>query len=115
MIEVRYPHMRSELQHGLAGILRPIEGGRDFDARMNLLDHLIHFVYDDTTLASDPSAAIGWYLRDMSEASAVRKFVSALDAFFDRWGIEHSDESYFSNPEWLEVERLGEDLLAMLR
>lgn len=64
------------------------------------MDYAIHFIYDDTCLAEDPSKAIGWFLVDESEASASRNLVSALNIVFDKYGTKEDDAFYINSPEW---------------
>lgn len=67
------------------------------------LDYTIHFLYDDTSLASDPASDIGYILTDLKEVDAVRNVTNAIDVVFDKYGMELSDAEYIATPEWDDV------------
>jgi hypothetical protein len=79
----------------------------------NLTD-VVHFFYDDTTLASDPDKCVGWFLRDTSEVAAVRALTSAMDTLFAELGTEQPDEAYLRAPGWQQVVGRAKDLGALL-
>ncbi len=66
-------------------------------------DYAVHFLYDDTRLAVDARSTIGWILRSETEAEAISKVVASLEAIFQKYGTELSDEDYIHLPEWASV------------
>ncbi|MEN0119210.1 MAG: hypothetical protein AAGD15_21020 [Agrobacterium cavarae] len=63
-------------------------------------DYVVHFLYDDTELASKPYGMIGWCLRSEEEALSIQKLVAAIDQVFERNGLELSDQEYLHTSEW---------------
>ncbi|MGN8172518.1 SCO4402 family protein [Agrobacterium sp. 22117] len=66
-------------------------------------DFVVHFLYDDTELANNPYAMIGWCLRSESEALAIENLVAAIDQVFEKNGLELSDQEYLLTNEWPSV------------
>lgn len=104
--QLNYPDMRGELidyLHALsdreyqrqAWVLGNRPGG-GYDE----LNYAIHFLYDDTDLAKDPSSLIGWILTGENEANAITSLIRALDTVFDKYGTDLSDEEYLDKTEW---------------
>ncbi|WP_018236021.1 hypothetical protein [Ensifer sp. BR816] len=71
--------------------------------RYDELDYTIHFLYDDTELASDPESTIGVFLYDHREAEGIRSIIAAIDRVFEKYGLELSDAEYLSKLEWMQV------------
>lgn len=107
--ELKYPQMRDELidyLHALADKgyqylawvedKRP-QGGHDE------LDYTIHFLYDDTDLANDPSSLISWILRGDEEAYAISVLIEAIDYLFEQYGTDLKDKEYLEKHEWNKV------------
>jgi len=67
------------------------------------MDYAIHFLYDDTDLASNPKDTIGWFLLNDEEADIIAKLVAAIDRIFLIYGMDLSDNDYISAPEWVDV------------
>ncbi len=67
------------------------------------LDYAIHFLYDDTELATDPNSLIGWILLDQCEADSIRNLTCAIDRLFEINGLELTDEEYIQKNEWPSV------------
>ena len=64
------------------------------------LDYAIHFLFDDTALASSPEELIGVCLSNIEEANLIRNLCSSIDAFFQKYGYEKTDEEYINLPGW---------------
>ncbi len=64
---------------------------------------VVHFFYDDTTLAEDPDQWVGLILRDASEVDAVKALVSAMDLLFAQMGTEEPDDAYIRSADWPQV------------
>jgi hypothetical protein len=109
MIEIKFPWMRAQLLDFLKGLSDYFyqkenwqvfrEGVKEYDE----LDYTIHFLYDDTDLASDPSSTVGYYLYDDNEVQAIRSIVSAIEVVFEKYGLELTDAEYIEKPEWMQV------------
>lgn len=69
------------------------------------LDYTIHFLYDDTVLASNPRSTIGLILESEEESKLIANLIFALDAVFETHGLELSDEEYIGTAGWEEVVR----------
>jgi len=107
---MQYPNMRAELLEYLqdladidyqqqAWVRDEAAPGAEHDT----LDHAIHFLFDDTSLAVAPEAAIGVFLVDQEEARAVHTVTQAIDALLHRYGTSLSDAAYLAKPEWGQV------------
>lgn len=95
------PAMRNELMVDLralhaSGTATPI----DLRRIESDLDDLIHFLYDDTCLASDASDAVGWFLRSEEEAGRIREITTALDLFFATFGMHLNEERVVTHWRW---------------
>jgi hypothetical protein len=66
-------------------------------------DLSVHFLFDDTELASDPESAIGYFLKNKIEAQAVKSVCDELDSIFDKYGYKHTDDEYINFAEWHNV------------
>lgn len=98
-MKLTYPNMRAELVEHLADLSDPdkIEHGGPTGS---LLDYAVNFLFDDTVLAEDAKQAVGWFLRDESEATAVQAITHALNSVFDVHGTDKSDAEYARCAEW---------------
>ncbi|PIF76585.1 hypothetical protein CLU95_3752 [Variovorax sp. 54] len=110
MNHITYPEMRQELIEYLQGLADPqyqrrvwvdqlLEDGVQHDE----FDYAVHFLFDDTALASDPHSTIGWILKDASEADTVTAVVASIEAVFAKHGTKLSDAEYIELPEWHSV------------
>jgi len=119
MTGVTYPYMRLDLRE-YADSLRD-----EAHQRLVWVSHLpsekqdnftdvVHFFYDDTSLASDPGRCVGVFLRDETEAAAVRALTSAIDALFAALGTEQPDDEYLRAPGWQLVVSRAKELVALL-
>lgn len=66
-------------------------------------DYAVHFIYDDTSLATDPEDTIGVFLKDENEVQMIKAVVAALERVFDALGMKATDEEYISSREWSDV------------
>lgn len=110
MIQVKYPEMRKELEEHLRALADPVyqrrmwvEGKADGSVRHDEFDYAVHFLYDDTQLASDAQSTVGWILKDASEAEHIAALVQSIDVLFARYGTKLSDAEYIELPEWRAV------------
>lgn len=78
-------------------------------------DQAVHFIYDDTCLGDDPSEAIGWYVRDEEEATAIRRLVAELDVLFNLMGTSAPDAEYIESKQWPEIVREAKSLHEVLK
>jgi hypothetical protein len=70
------------------------------DGVYDCMDYAIHFIYDDTCLAENPSKALGWFIKNEEELDAIKRLVSSLDFIFEKYGTKLKDESYIKLKEW---------------
>ncbi|MES2821393.1 MAG: hypothetical protein V4812_20660 [Pseudomonadota bacterium] len=107
MNNLKLATMRKELLQYLEG-LSDIEyqkkiwvaGERTEGVMHDELDYTIHFLYDDTDLATDPDSLIGWILLDKIEVDSIKELISALDRLFEVHGLNSTDEEYMQAKEW---------------
>lgn len=107
MIQVKYPEMRKELEEHLRALADPayqrrvwVDGQAEGAVQHDEFDYAMHFLYDDTELASDAHSTVGWILNDASEAECITALVNSIDVVFERYGTELSDAEYIELPEW---------------
>lgn len=107
--ELEYPAMRDELISYLEGL-----SSADYqysawvsrsssDIAYDELNYTIHFLYDDTDLATDPRSWVGIVLRGESEVRAISDVVKSIDEVFDKYGTCLADDGYLTKPEWAKV------------
>lgn len=107
---MKYPEMRHELIDHLQA-LSDINYQRDVwsgqyqhpEIEHDELDYAVHFLFDDTCLAENPSKAIGWFLNNEKEAQTVKDLVTALEEVFHIYGTNLDDADYIEKPEWSKV------------
>ena len=107
---MKYPEMYEELI-GYLNDLRSKEYqievwvNKNFpdDVRFDELNNSIHFLFDDTQLATDPSSCIGCFLKNEREAKLIGALCLELDTIFKKYGTELADEEYINLPEWEKV------------
>lgn len=121
MIEVKYPEMRKELEEHLRALADPVyqrrvwvDGSADGTVQHDELDYAMHFLYDDTQLASDAPSTVGWILKTASEAECIAALVKSIDVVFERYGTKLSDAEYIELPEWRSVVLAAEAAAASL-
>ncbi|MDI6836300.1 MAG: hypothetical protein QMD99_11385 [Rhizobiaceae bacterium] len=109
MKNIKFPWMRAQLISFIRGLSdfnyqkRNWQIYRPDQERYDELDYTIHFFYDDTSLAADPSSLIGDILCDDREVLEMRSIVSAIDLVFEKYGLELKDAEYLAKPEWIRV------------
>lgn len=104
----RFPERRAELIHTLDDLGDPVFQRREWMERASgnswqNFDEMVHFLFDDTDLASNPASAIGYYLANEKEVEAVQAVVAAVDRVFQKYGMRRTNHEYISAPEWSEV------------
>ena len=67
------------------------------------LDYLVHFLFDDTSLAEDAHSTIGWILESEEEAACVKDLVAATNNFLEAFPEDVTPERAFTDPLWKEV------------
>ena len=107
--ELKLPWMRNELIHYLHNLADEVyqyqawvedsrpEGGHDE------LDYIIHFLYDDTDLANNPSSLIGWILKGEKEVNVIVDLINSLNYLFEKYGTELTDKEYLEKAEWKNI------------
>jgi hypothetical protein len=120
MIQLRSPDMRTRLIEYLKD-LSDIDYQKNhwgvFDEKSGTydeLDSVVHFLFDETALASDPAGLIGWSLYSIEEAVSIRKLSEAFDTVFKANGLNLSDQEYLVTQEWPLVLQAASDALSML-
>lgn len=121
MSEVRFPQMRAEVIDAVRALADP-----EYQQRVWIRRELpqpdyyddftlnIHILYDDTRVLEEPAGTVGDVLRSAEEATALAPLARQLDALFDRYGTDLSDEEYLATPEWAGVVRAAQTALAAL-
>jgi hypothetical protein len=107
--ELKYPSMREELIDYLRGL-----SDRDYQYQSwvydkcpggghDELDYAIHFLFDDTDLATDPESDIGGFLLNKKEAELMANLIDRLNYIFDKYSLNLADREYIEKPEWEDV------------
>jgi hypothetical protein len=122
MTAVRFPQMRQELIGNLQALSDPdyqqriwVEARSQGTIEHDEFDYTIHFLYDDTELASNPRNAIGTILVDEVEVRKVADLIKALDFVFDKYGMRLADAQYITLPEWSGVVAAARAALKIIR
>jgi len=118
---VEFPWMRAELLENLYDL-----SDRDFQRRIWIehkyphenyyadFDMVIHYLYDDTQVATDPYDWIGAVLRDEREAEAMVPVGRAIDRLLDELGKDKTDKEYIESPLWDDVVRAARAAFAII-
>lgn len=122
MADVKYPEMRTELIQHLQA-LSDVEyqqrvwvlGESDGATEHDEFDYAVHYIYDDTRLATDPASTIGTILRSDEEAGTVSKLVDAIDMIFQKYGTKLSDAEYIQLPEWDAVLKAAKEAASLIQ
>ncbi|MDR7150514.1 hypothetical protein J2W49_002472 [Hydrogenophaga palleronii] len=121
MIQVKYPEMRKELEAHLQALADPayqrrvwVDGQAEGAVHHDEFDYAVHFLYDDTQLASDALSTVGWILIDAAEAECITALVRSIDVVFERYGTKLSDAEYIELPEWHSVIQAAKTAVADL-
>ena len=119
MNPIRFLDMRANL-HGFSESLsdeayqKRVWIERQPSATRDSFTDVVHFFYDDTTLAEHPDQWLGLILRNASEVDAVKALVSAMDVLFAKIGTEEPDEAYIRSADWPQVVMLARKLVTQL-
>lgn len=117
---VKYPDMRRMLIeniHILSDRQHQQRVWVQFDIDPNIVDNfdeVVHFFFDDTTLAEEPDALVGIILKNAEEAQVVKKVTKAIDHLLDTLGKKCPDEEYVSSPEWDAVVQAAREAKAII-
>ncbi len=63
------------------------------------IDHVFHFLFDDTDLADDPYSEIARILKNRTEAKMLEDLTTALHAMLLRLGDQHS-KNFMADKAW---------------
>lgn len=119
MSPIRFPDMRANL-HGFSESLsdeayqKRVWIDHQPSAVRDSFTDVVHFFYDDTTLAEHPDQWVGLVLRNASEVDAVKALASAMDSLFAKMGTEEPDEVYIRSADWPHIVTLARRLVAQL-
>lgn len=119
MNPIRFPDMRANL-HGFSESLsdeayqKRVWIEHQPSAVRDSFTDVVHFFYDDTTLAKQPEQWVGLILRSASEVDAVKTLISAMDLLFAKMGTEEPDEAYIRSADWPQIVILARRLVAQL-
>jgi hypothetical protein len=121
MSEVRFPQMRDEVVGAVQALADP-----EYQQRVWIRHELpqpdyyddftlnIHILYDDTRVLEVPDETVGDVLRSPAEAAAMAPLAQRIDALFERYGTDLSDQEYLDTPEWPAIVRAAQTALATL-
>jgi len=101
---LKYPNMRAELVEYIDALVdnssqkesQKKTGGSIYGD----MDHVVHFLYDDTCLAENPSKALGWFIKNEEEIEAINKLIASFELVFEKYGTKSEDEAYLKTKEW---------------
>jgi|688.fasta_scaffold431661_2 hypothetical protein len=120
--DVTYPEIRRELLHYIYALANTDYQYENWITRKSWsedekdsLDFCIHFLFDDTNLASDPEASIGILLLNKEEAGAINRITSALNEVLDSNGSDEEDLTYLRSPQWVKVIETARAALKIFR
>lgn len=121
MTAVRHPYLRSEIVDAVRSL-----ADREHQQRVWLdrnyptpsydedFDAVVHWLFDDTDVLTDPASLVGSIVRTAAEADVMAPLRAALDTLLDTLGAELSDEEYVSSPLWDPVVEAAVAALAVL-
>lgn len=124
MNNLKHPDMREELIQHLFALSDAdyqhriwVLGGADekIGTVHDEFDYAVHFLYDDSRLASDPSSTVGWILRDQAEVMKISRLVESIEVVFQKYGTKLSDAEYIKLPEWAAVLATAKDAADFIR
>lgn len=124
MSDLKYPEMREELIQHLHALSDAdyqhrvwVLGGADekTGTKHDEFDYAVHFFYDDSSLASDPSSTVGWILRDQAEVMKISKLIECIELIFQKYGTKLSDAEYIRLFEWGAVLAAAADAAVLIR
>ncbi|WP_081489010.1 SCO4402 family protein [Cupriavidus basilensis] len=107
--KLKFPSMREELidyLHGLSDKEYQYQAWVNHECPRggyDELDYAIHFLYDDTKLASDPASTVGWILVDDKEVGLMENLIVKINIMFDKYGFGLDDKDYIEKVEWDDV------------
>lgn len=121
MSEIKYPEMREELVNHLRALSDAeyqqrvwVAKGKEGTIEHDEFDYAVHFLYDDTQLAEDPRAMMGWILRNDSEAVLIERLVKIIESILQKHGTALSDAQYIVLPEWGGVVDVAKEALSII-
>ena len=112
-----------KLQHGAFGresLIRQLELLTSYDIdrvaplQPEMLDIIIHFLFDDTRIADNTEGVIGIILVDAEEARAITALLEALQHLMDEFDLD-DPQSYPGSTEWKHVLTTAQIALNMLK
>lgn len=117
--KLKFPSMRDELIGYLRGLsdinyqCRAWVQREASDTFYDEFDYAIHFLFDDTGLATDARSWIGLVLLGEAEAQAVEGVVRSINELFLLHGVKLEDAEYLATPEWMRVVESSKEALAV--
>ncbi len=110
MSGIQFPEMRQELIENLRSLSDVdyqdrmwINGGSEGRIQHDEFDYVVHFLYDDTSLADDPVSLIGVILRNANEVALIELVIATLENLFEKMGLDKTDEEYVRSQWWSDV------------
>lgn len=107
---MKFPKMRLELIDYLRGLSDFqyqqscwVQGNCPLGVDHDEFDYAVRFLFDDTSLAENPESLIGQLLMDGGEVELISILCQKIQAIFDLYGSDLSDEQYIHLVEWKEV------------
>jgi len=112
---MKYPGMRFRLVHHIRELSDPdIQRDKWFDPNIFAnFDEVVHFLFDESTLADDAKGCVGFYLADEKEADLIARIIRILGRLIDELG-DVSDDKYIEWPEWPGVVSLAGETLKLM-
>ncbi|MDC7818957.1 MULTISPECIES: SCO4402 family protein [Pseudomonas] len=107
--KLEYPAMREELISYLEGLSSVDYQCNAWVSRANPdigydeFNCAVHFLYDDTGLATNARSWGGIVLRGECEVTAISDVVKSINRVFDKYGTCLVDAEYLTKPEWVDV------------
>ena len=118
---IRYPSLRLELMDSIEALSSKeiqenewVKGIPDNNGNISLLDYTIHFLFDDTNLATDPNLSLGSFLYDQDEVIAMQKIIQKFDEIFEKYGVKIDTKYLIESPEWSELMTCANDAKKIL-
>jgi len=117
--KLKFPSIREELIGYLRGLsdinyqYRAWVYREASDTFYDELDYAIHFLFDDTDLATDARSWIGLVLTGDEEAQVVEGVVRNINELFFLHGVELEDAEYLATPAWMKVVDSSKEALAV--
>ena len=103
---IQYPERRDELIYYLKALadkqyVIDVWVNHNFPPGIyDCFDYAVHFFFDDTGLAENPKATIGFILENDTEVEAIQLITKSIDNLLDDAGKNLPDEEYINHSKW---------------